>query len=45
MIIDIKIWYIMITYNFYMIPHSLTYCFNLGHFGLKQNPTDLQEAI
>ena len=35
MILDIKIWYIFVTYNFCMIPHSLTFCFNLGHFGLK----------
>ena len=28
-----------------MIPHSLIFSFNLAHFGLKQNPTGLQEAI
>ena len=28
-----------------MIPHSLIFSFNLAHFGLKQNPTGLQEAF
>ena len=28
-----------------MIPHSVIFSFNLAHFGLKQNPTGLQEAI
>ena len=31
--------------NFCMIPHSLIFSFNLAHFGLKQNPTGLQEAV
>ena len=45
MIIDIKICFIIVTYNFCMIPHILTFCFNLGHFGLKQDPTGLQDII
>ena len=36
---------IIVTYNFCMIPHSLIFSFNLAHFGLKQIPTGLQEAI
>ena len=28
-----------------MIPHSLIFSFILAHFGLKQNPTGLKEAI
>ena len=32
-------------YNFCMIPHSLIFSFILAHFGLRQNPTGLQEAI
>ena len=28
-------------YNFCMIPHSLSLCSNLEHFGVKQNPTGL----
>ena len=35
----------IVTYNFCMIPHSLIFSFNLARFGLKQNPTGLQEAI
>ena len=35
----------IVTYNFCMIPHSLFFSFNFTHFGLKQNPTGLQEAI
>ena len=36
-----KLVYNIVTYNFCMIPHSLTFSFILGHFGLKQNPTGL----
>ena len=35
----------IVTYNFCMIPHSLIFSFILAHFGLRQNPTGLQEAI
>ena len=35
----------IVTYNFCMIPHSLIFSFILAHFGLKQNPTGLQEVI
>ena len=35
----------IVTYNFCMIPHSLIFSFNFTRFGLKQNPTGLQEAI
>ena len=28
-----------------MIPHYIIFSFNLAHFGIKQNPTGLQEAI
>ena len=45
MIFDIKIWFIIVKYNFCMIPHFLTFCFNLGHFCLKPNPTGLQDDI
>ena len=40
-----KLQSIIVTHNFCMIPHSLIFSFNLAHFGLKQNPTGLQEAI
>ena len=40
-----KLVYNIVTYNFCMIPHSLTFLFIFGHFGLKQNPTGLQEVI
>ena len=40
-----KLVYNIVTYNFCMIPHSLTFSFIFGHFGLKQNPTGLQEVI
>ena len=36
---------IIVTYNFCMIPHSLSFSFNLAQFGPKQNPTGLLEAI
>ena len=35
----------IVTYNFCMIPHSLIFSFILVHFGRRQNPTGLQEAI
>ena len=35
----------IVTNNFRMIPHSLIFSFILAHFGLKQNPTGLKEAI
>ena len=35
----------IVTNNFCMIPHSLIFSFILAHFGLKQNPTGLKEAI
>ena len=35
----------IVTYNFCMIPHSSIFSFNFTRFGLKQNPTGLQEAI
>ena len=44
-VLDNKFQSIIVTYNFCMIPHSLIFSFNLAHFGLKQNPTGLQEAI
>ena len=31
--------------QFCMLQHSLIFSFNLAHFGLKQNPTGLQEVI
>ena len=37
--------FIIVTYNFCMIPQSLIFSFNLAHFGLKHNPTGLQETI
>ena len=40
-----KLQSIIVTHNFCMIPHFLIFSFNLAHFGLKQNPTGLQEAI
>ena len=40
-----KLQSIIVTHNFCMIPHSLIFSFNLAHFGLKQNPTGLQEAV
>ena len=36
---------IIVTYNFFMIPHFLIFSFNLAHIGVKQNPTSLQEAL
>ena len=36
---------IIVTDNFFMIPHFLIFSFILTHFGLRQNPTGLQEAI
>ena len=44
-IFDNKFQSIIVTYKCCMIPHSLTFSFILGHFGFKQNPAGLQEAI
>ena len=43
-VLDNIFWSIIVTYYFCMIPPSLIFS-NMGHFGLKQNPTGLQETI